>query len=172
VNEDAFAAWMFRIKPDNPPTLDKLLDAAAYEKSAPRSGPPCRYPARPRPPRALAELEDHGAFERRHIGPDADEQPRCCRARLRLARALIDARVPPRSAASRMGIGAPRTEGEALARLRASPRRTRCSSRTSGRATTRRYTPGVILRNVFQNPAWYTAYTPYQPEISQGASRR
>jgi glycine cleavage system H protein len=34
VNEDAFAAWMFRIKPDNPSDLDKLLDAAAYEKSA------------------------------------------------------------------------------------------------------------------------------------------
>jgi glycine dehydrogenase len=118
----------------------------------------------------LAELEDHGAFQRRHIGPDDADQ----RAMLGLlgfeSRAgLIDAVIPKaiRRRGS-MGIGAPRTEGEALSQLRAIAEKNRVFKSYIGQGYYETHTPGVILRNVFQNPAWYTAYTPYQPEISQG----
>lgn len=118
----------------------------------------------------LEELEDHGAFQRRHIGPDAREEAAML-ATLGFATraALIDAVVP---AAIRrktpMGIGAPRTEGEALTALRHVARKNQVFKSFIGQGYYETYTPGVILRNVFQNPAWYTAYTPYQPEISQG----
>jgi glycine dehydrogenase len=63
---------------------------------------------------------------------------------------------------------APETEGEALARLRRIAEKNLVFKSYIGQGYYETYTPGVILRNVFQNPAWYTAYTPYQPEISQG----
>jgi len=118
----------------------------------------------------LADLEDHGAFARRHIGPDAAERAEML-GTLGYASLdeLIDAVVP---AAIRrrapMGIGAPRTEGEALAALRAIAEKNLVFKSYIGQGYYQTYTPGVVLRNVFQNPAWYTAYTPYQPEISQG----
>ena len=119
---------------------------------------------------SLADLEDHGAFERRHIGPDTDEQVAMLSV-LGFAsrRALTDAVVPASIRRKKaMDIGAPRTEGEALSRLRRMAEKNTVFKSYIGQGYYETYTPGVILRNVFQNPAWYTAYTPYQPEISQG----
>jgi glycine dehydrogenase len=118
----------------------------------------------------LSSLEDHDAFQRRHVGPDEDDQ----RAMLGLlgfaTRAdLVDAVVP--SAIRRrdaMGVGDPSTEGEALTRLREIAEKNQVFRSYIGQGYYETHTPGVILRNVFENPAWYTAYTPYQPEISQG----
>src|SRR5260221_13201738 len=82
---------------------------------------------------------------------------------------LIDSVVPQAiRRGGAMDIGPPRTEGEALARLRRIAEKNLVFKSYIGQGYHETYTPGVILRNVFQNPAWYTAYTPYQPEISQG----
>ncbi|HET9580263.1 MAG TPA: aminomethyl-transferring glycine dehydrogenase [Usitatibacter sp.] len=119
---------------------------------------------------SLGALDDGGAFQRRHIGPTDDDQARML-ALLGFASraALIDAAVPRAiRRKSPMGIGEPRTEGEALDALRRLSTRNRVFKSYIGQGYHGTYTPSVILRNVFQNPAWYTAYTPYQPEISQG----
>jgi glycine dehydrogenase len=118
----------------------------------------------------LAELEDPGAFERRHIGPDiADEAAMLGVLGFGSRAALIDAVVPAAiRRRSSMHVGAPRTEGEALSALRRIAEKNTVCKSYIGQGYYETYTPGVILRNVFQNPAWYTAYTPYQPEISQG----
>jgi glycine dehydrogenase len=118
----------------------------------------------------LEALEDHGAFQRRHIGPDAHDEAQMLSVLGFSSRAaLIDAVLPiaiRRKAP--MGIGAPRSEGEALTALRRIAEKNQVYKSFIGQGYYETYTPGVILRNVFQNPAWYTAYTPYQPEISQG----
>ncbi len=118
----------------------------------------------------LEALEDHGAFERRHIGPDPAEQAAMIAALGFATRAdLIDSVVPQAiRRGGAMDIGPPRTEGEALARLRRIAEKNLVFKSYIGQGYYESHTPGVILRNVFQNPAWYTAYTPYQPEISQG----
>ncbi|HUQ28079.1 MAG TPA: aminomethyl-transferring glycine dehydrogenase [Usitatibacter sp.] len=122
------------------------------------------------PPSRLADLEDHGAFERRHVGPDPAEQAAMLETLGFASRAaLIDAVVPEAiRRRTPMGIGAPRAEGEALAALRAIAEQNLVFRSYIGQGYYETHTPGVVLRNVFQNPAWYTAYTPYQPEISQG----
>ncbi|MGZ5650423.1 MAG: aminomethyl-transferring glycine dehydrogenase [Usitatibacter sp.] len=119
---------------------------------------------------SLAELEDHGAFQRRHIGPDeADQAAMLATLGFRSRAALIDALIPPAiRRKDRMELGAPRTEGDALTELRRIAEKNQVFKSFIGQGYYPTYTPGVILRNVFQNPAWYTAYTPYQPEISQG----
>jgi glycine dehydrogenase len=118
----------------------------------------------------LAELEDHGAFIRRHIGPDTDDQAAMLTVLGFATREqLIDAVIPPAIRRSDpMDLPPPRTEGEALAALRRIAGRNQVFKSYIGQGYYETYTPGVVLRNVFQNPAWYTAYTPYQPEISQG----
>ena len=120
--------------------------------------------------RPLEELEDRSAFARRHIGPDDAGQAAMLEALGFASRAaLIDAVVPKsirRKGA--MGLAAPRTEGEALQALRQIAEKNQIFKSYIGQGYYDTLTPGVVLRNIFQNPAWYTAYTPYQPEISQG----
>ena len=127
----------------------------------------------PMNPTSLTDLEQHDAFSGRHIGPDAAEQQEML-TELGFAtrKALMDAIVPAairRKDALPMGsFTKPESEHEALNRLRALAAKNRVFKSYIGQGYYGSYTPGVILRNVFENPAWYTAYTPYQPEISQG----
>ncbi len=120
--------------------------------------------------RSLAELEQHGAFIDRHIGTTAADQADMLKTLGYASRAaLVDAVVPP---SIRLGepvaLPAAKGEPEALAALRAYASRNRVLQSFIGQGYYGTFTPGVILRNVLENPAWYTAYTPYQPEISQG----
>jgi len=120
--------------------------------------------------RTLGELEDRAAFERRHVGPDAGDQAAMLSALGYASRdALMQAIVPPgiRRKAP-MALPAGRPEAEALAALRAIAAKNRVFRSWIGQGYYGTHTPGVILRNILENPAWYTAYTPYQPEISQG----
>jgi len=118
----------------------------------------------------LSDLEDSHAFAERHIGPDADEQRRMLAAIGAPSRqALIDALVP-RSIARTAPMRLPAAAGEAqaLQELKALAQRNRVVKSFIGQGYHGTLTPGVIQRNILENPAWYTAYTPYQAEISQG----
>jgi len=120
--------------------------------------------------RPLDELEDRGAFERRHIGPDEAER-RTMLAALGLSSVdeLIDRVVPASIRWDKpLELGEPAGEAETLARLRELAGRNRVCTSLIGMGYTGTVTPPVLRRNVLENPAWYTAYTPYQPEISQG----
>jgi glycine dehydrogenase len=67
-----------------------------------------------------------------------------------------------------MSLPAPASEAQALAELKALAAKNRVLKSFIGQGYHGTHTPGVILRNILENPAWYTAYTPYQAEISQG----
>lgn len=82
---------------------------------------------------------------------------------------LVDEAVPASIRQSRpLQLPAPCSEAEALTRLRHFAGQNQQAVQMIGQGFYDTHTPQVILRNVLQNPAWYTAYTPYQPEISQG----
>jgi glycine dehydrogenase len=118
----------------------------------------------------LDALENAGEFHSRHIGPDAaDEQRMLSQIGVASRRALIDA-VVPRSIVRAQGMALPPAVSEtvALAELRTIAAKNRVLKSFIGQGYHGTFTPGVILRNVLENPAWYTAYTPYQAEISQG----
>lgn len=121
----------------------------------------------------LAELEARDAFAERHIGPSPDEQAAMLATLGYASRAaLIDAVIPPairRQDGMPLGeFTQPLTEEAALAKLRGIAGQNRVVRSLIGQGYYGTHTPGVILRNILENPAWYTAYTPYQPEISQG----
>ncbi|GHC86737.1 aminomethyl-transferring glycine dehydrogenase [Streptomyces flavofungini] len=124
--------------------------------------------ATPRTP--LAQLEQGIPFEQRHIGPDAE-----ARAKM-LAQVgygsldeLTAAAVPDViKNADALELPGARSEAEVLAELRSLADRNQVLDSMIGLGYYGTFTPPVILRNVMENPAWYTAYTPYQPEISQG----
>ncbi len=125
-------------------------------------------------PAGLAALERHDAFVSRHIGPDDHDRAAMLSA-LGFASldALIDAVVPagirrPLEGARAMALPDAVPEAEALERLAALAARNKVYRSFIGQGYHGTFTPGVVLRNVLENPAWYTAYTPYQPEISQG----
>jgi glycine dehydrogenase len=118
----------------------------------------------------LGELENPAEFIARHIGIDeADEVHMLSVVGSASRRALIDGIVPRAIARSRaMDIPPPVTEAAALRQLKAIAAKNQVFKSFIGQGYYGTYTPGVILRNVLENPAWYTAYTPYQAEISQG----
>ena len=118
----------------------------------------------------LGDLENSAEFVARHIGIDAaDEAHMLGVVGAASRRALIDGIVPRSIARSGpMAIPAPATEAAALRQLKAIAAKNKVFKSFIGQGYYGTYTPGVILRNVLENPAWYTAYTPYQAEISQG----
>src|SRR5512133_2410784 len=120
--------------------------------------------------RPLGELENASEFIPRHIGVDeADEKLMLSVIGEASRRALIDG-IVPRSIArtSPMKLPPPATEAAALHELKAIASRNKVFKSFIGQGYYGTWTPAVILRNVLENPAWYTAYTPYQAEISQG----
>jgi glycine dehydrogenase len=118
----------------------------------------------------LGDLENPSEFIARHIGIDeADEVHMLSVVASSSRRALIEGIVPRSIARSRaMDIPPPVTEAEALKQLKAIAAKNKVFKNFIGQGYYGTFTPGVILRNVLENPAWYTAYTPYQAEISQG----
>lgn len=118
----------------------------------------------------LADLEAGLPFARRHIGPDAaDRAKMLAQVGYGSLDELTDAAVPDTiKSAGALALPAARTEPEVLAELRALADRNQVLTPMIGLGYYGTFTPPVILRNVMENPAWYTAYTPYQPEISQG----
>ncbi|MFJ5614091.1 aminomethyl-transferring glycine dehydrogenase [Streptomyces sp. NPDC093221] len=118
----------------------------------------------------LAELEAGVPFARRHIGPDAAAQAKMlAQVGYGSLDELTEAAVPDTiRSAQALALPEARTEAEALAELRALADRNQVLAPMIGLGYYGTFTPPVILRNVMENPSWYTAYTPYQPEISQG----
>ena len=118
----------------------------------------------------LRSLEHHDAFIERHIGPNDGE----IAAMLQVVghdslEALTDAIVPA-SIKSAAPLALPDAVGEveALARIRTIAAKNQVFRSFIGQGYYGTHVPNVILRNILENPAWYTAYTPYQAEISQG----
>ncbi|GIE98812.1 aminomethyl-transferring glycine dehydrogenase [Paractinoplanes rishiriensis] len=110
------------------------------------------------------------SFASRHIGPDTDEQTHMFKSiGYASLDALMDAAVPEviRWRGS-LNLPAAASEEEAIAELRAIAAGNTVATPMIGLGYYGTVTPAVIRRNVLENPAWYTAYTPYQPEISQG----
>ncbi|WP_127500958.1 aminomethyl-transferring glycine dehydrogenase [Actinoplanes solisilvae] len=109
-------------------------------------------------------------FASRHIGPDNEEQTHMLKTiGYASLDALMEAAIPEviRWHGS-LELPDAASEEEAIAELRAIAGRNRVTTSMIGLGYYGTFTPAVIKRNVLENPAWYTAYTPYQPEISQG----
>ncbi|GGU62496.1 glycine dehydrogenase (decarboxylating) [Streptomyces albospinus] len=119
---------------------------------------------------SLTELERGTPFERRHIGPDDEAQAKMlAQVGFGSLDELTAAAVPDViKSAEALGLPEARTEAEVLEELRGLADRNQVLSSMIGLGYHGTFTPPVILRNVMENPSWYTAYTPYQPEISQG----
>ncbi|WP_372832547.1 aminomethyl-transferring glycine dehydrogenase [Pontibacterium sp.] len=120
--------------------------------------------------RTLSELEQRNEFTRRHVGPDAAEQQAMLETLgVSTLQELIEQTVPDSirlDDALDMDLGI--SEVEALAELKALANQNKVNKSYIGMGYHNTHVPNVILRNVLENPGWYTAYTPYQPEIAQG----
>ena len=113
----------------------------------------------------------HSEFIARHIGPsEADQRAMLAAIGTSSLDALISEVVPANilSESPYLDLPGPLSEIEALADLKTIASRNQVLRSYIGQGYYGTYVPHVILRNVLENPAWYTAYTPYQPEISQG----
>ncbi|WP_409054218.1 aminomethyl-transferring glycine dehydrogenase [Variovorax sp. GrIS 2.14] len=119
---------------------------------------------------SFRELENADEFITRHIGIEAADEARMLPVIGSATRKeLIDGIVPPSIRRSKpMDLPQPISEAGALAELKAIAAKNKVARNFIGQGYYGTYTPGVILRNILENPAWYTAYTPYQAEISQG----
>ncbi|MEY4098943.1 MAG: hypothetical protein RL300_114, partial [Pseudomonadota bacterium] len=122
------------------------------------------------PAPSLVELENSCEFITRHIGIDAADEVVMLKTVAAASRAALIDEIVPRSIArsQSMAIPAPISEAAALGELKAIAGKNKVLKSYIGQGYYGTHTPGVILRNILENPAWYTAYTPYQAEISQG----
>src|SRR5258708_38304737 len=109
-------------------------------------------------------------FAQRHTGPSDDDQAQMLKTiGYSSLDELTSAALPAGLAADRpLSLPEPLTEEQALAELRRLAGRNQVLTSMIGLGYYGTVTPAVIRRNLLENPAWYTAYTPYQPEISQG----
>ncbi|WP_440221669.1 aminomethyl-transferring glycine dehydrogenase [Dokdonella sp. MW10] len=119
---------------------------------------------------SLRDLEHASAFVERHIGPNDAEIAHMLGV---IGHASLDAMtdaIVPAGIKSPTPLALPDslTEVQALAKIRAIADRNQVFRSFIGQGYYGTHTPNVILRNILENPAWYTAYTPYQAEISQG----
>jgi glycine dehydrogenase len=122
---------------------------------------------------SLSQLEARDAFATRHIGPSPSEQQQMLDllgypSRSALIDAIVPANIRLREPLQLGEFAEPLTEPAALTKLKKLAGKNRVFKSMIGQGYYNSFTPGVILRNLFENPGWYTAYTPYQPEISQG----
>ncbi|GAB2922099.1 aminomethyl-transferring glycine dehydrogenase [Rheinheimera gaetbuli] len=120
--------------------------------------------------KTLSQLANHEEFIQRHIGPDAAETAAMLSElgvdslETLIAQTVpADIRLP-----TPLSTGQARTEADALAHLKQVAGKNKMFKSYIGMGYHPTLTPNVILRNVLENPGWYTAYTPYQPEIAQG----
>ncbi|MGH3355509.1 MAG: glycine dehydrogenase, partial [Nocardioidaceae bacterium] len=118
----------------------------------------------------LADLDSAAAFSARHIGPDGAERARMLETvGFGTLEELMDAAVPESIRIDHpLDLPEAASETSVLQRLRAVAERNHPLEPMIGLGYYGTVTPGVIRRRVLESPAWYTAYTPYQPEISQG----
>ncbi|ERK12130.1 aminomethyl-transferring glycine dehydrogenase [Serratia fonticola] len=118
----------------------------------------------------LSQLEHSEAFIERHIGSSAEQQQQMLEAvGARSLSALIQQIVPADiQLPGPPPVGDAATEHQALAELKAIASQNQRYKSYIGMGYSAVLTPPVILRNMLENPGWYTAYTPYQPEVSQG----
>ena len=115
------------------------------------------------------DYDPYDFANRRHIGPSPEEMAAMLRAvGAESLDRLIDQTVPDSLRQAEPLTWAPMTEGEVLVRMREVARKNRVMTSLIGQGYHGTITPPAIQRNVLENPAWYTAYTPYQPEIAQG----
>ncbi|HRJ66978.1 MAG TPA: aminomethyl-transferring glycine dehydrogenase, partial [Alphaproteobacteria bacterium] len=119
---------------------------------------------------SISELEQKEDFIRRHIGPGDKDIAEMLKAVGAASLDELTARAVPAAILEKSApvTGDAMTEHEALEELMGMAQQNRLCRSLIGTGYYDTLTPNVILRNVLQNPGWYTAYTPYQPEISQG----
>ena len=137
---------------------------------SPTLAPPAPRPLASEPTSPLAALENPTEFRGRHIGPSpADQAAMLTAIGAASLDSLLDEIVPATIARhDAMRLPAALTEALALAELKGIASRNLLLTSFIGQGYHACHTPTVILRNILENPAWYTAYTPYQAEISQG----
>lgn len=122
---------------------------------------------------SLTTLENHDAFLGRHIGPSSNDEASMLNFLGFTQREdLINSVIPNKiRSKDKLPLGAysdAKSETEALELLASIANQNKVFKTFIGQGYYNNITPGVIQRNILENPAWYTAYTPYQPEISQG----
>jgi glycine dehydrogenase len=120
--------------------------------------------------KSLEQLEQKQDFIRRHIGPSpAQVSDMLSALEVSSVQELIDQTVPASiRLAQPLTVGESRTEVETLSYLKSVASKNKVFKSYIGQGYHPTHVPHVILRNVLENPGWYTAYTPYQPEIAQG----
>ena len=109
-------------------------------------------------------------FIKRHIGlKKKDEKKMLSELGYESINDLISSTVPNKILLKDLlSIGEPNSEYEALRKLKAISKKNNLFSNFIGMGYYGTYTPNVIVRNILENPGWYTSYTPYQPEVAQG----